>query len=330
MGKVYKLTILRFIQKIINERFKKKNYPKSNNFNSLKLKLITTLFIFLPLLAFPQYYATIKVPINFKGAPLNIDSLSYQIIQIEDNRADKSLLGTGFYGVANHFVRYEIRSGIPYNFTKFFKKVVKKKKAGSQSVLIEFKRISMFEKITNLGVKGGRRRNYEIEVNYYLLHEDNRLLVLNSRKRIDSTTKVSRYFISEFCSDFFRKSMLDLNDSLKSFDLEKALTKINKDSLILVNQINKDTIEFKLKANGDFIFRDKNLDSEIKQAIQSKYINSVKGNYTVEYVDKENMSNQNPAPITTLKYKKSAISPFLYITLPALIILGLISGASSG
>ena len=294
----------------------------SSCFNG-KLKFMLSLFIFSPLFVFSQYYGNIKYPIKVKGGPLGLDSISYKITKIQDRREDRSLLGTGYYGVANHFVRYEVKNGVPNTFEKFFKKILRKSETGERKILVEFNELSVYEKSEDLGVKGGRRKHFKIDVSYFFIQEGRRLLVTKSEMTLDSISKNSRYFISEFCSDFFRKSLKELNNKLKTFDLSKSLDFVTEDSLNQIITLEKDTTGFKLKGSGEFIFNETQLNSEIKKAIKSKYLTSPKGRYSVEYT-----THQNSFSFTTIHYKKSSVSPYIYITLPLIIILGLISGAS--
>src|SRR5690606_19717934 len=97
----------------------------------------------------------------------NLGKISYHVVDVVDLQNNQSIIGDIYEGAAN--LRYQLRAkkGLERNFNKFFKKAFKYTEKGERKIVVAFKKLSVTEKKENLGIHGGRLRNYEIEVEYY-------------------------------------------------------------------------------------------------------------------------------------------------------------------
>lgn len=181
---------------------------------------ILIFLLFIPLLLCSQeeekdYYGVAEIPIKPIGV-YRFDSLSYTIIDVVDMQDSNSVLGELYIGMLNHHVLWYVKDGISKCFMKYFKKSLRYVECGDRKIVVAFRKYSLNEKEENLGVRGGRLRNYEIEVEYYESTEDDLVYLYTDHRKVDSLSNNSRYNIQKFTSGFFKTSLPGLDQFLKN------------------------------------------------------------------------------------------------------------------
>lgn len=222
------------------------------------MKYILLLFILMPYLALSQnetkYYGIVPVPIQPKKA-FKYESLNYKIVDVVDMQDNNSVLGEIYFGMLNHHVLYTIENGISENFMEYFYKALKSTKLGNREIVVAFKKLSINEKKENLGMRGGRLRNYEIEVEYYESVNQKLSYLYTDHQKIDSLSNARDFNIFKFCDNFFKVSLLRLNDFLEANPVIEEASIEGQDQLSQKNIVDStassyviDTTSEKLKA----------------------------------------------------------------------------------
>ncbi len=216
------------------------------------------------------------------------------------------------------------------SFTKFFEKGLKGTYSGNLNITIQFNRLFVEEKKTDLGSQGGRKRYYYIHVDYMADLPSGQHRIVSDSLTLDSID----FDLSGFCKLFFMNSLKKLDEVIEHADYTSFSIQQKKESGS-GQYIKPQQISFKLKKNGTIKFKEEVPPTTVREAINHQFINQPHGTYVIRYRLKSATPEENKekkyevTDISTLEYKQSSISRFWYFTVPVLILVGVSSGMSN-
>lgn len=317
----------------------------------MKRTLLALTLLLSCLTTFSQYYQVLKYPIKAPPSRFKIDTLSYQISSIEDNRENQSQLGEVYFGILNHKVLLKTKNGVKQNFTKYFERALSRTDQGELKIKVTFNKLFIHEDEKHIDTTGGRYRSYGINVDYHLIKDEGEIFLLNDYRNIDSLATQSKYDLNVFCNHFFEQSLQELekylikNPSIINQEVKQAPVKdsviteerkpdtsLNKNSLANTEEeekgIKSGEIKLKIKKNKQIIYKSSVEYDELKKAISNEYANNEHGNYVISYKIDQSKDPIKVKELTTVDYKQSFnVSPFYYIVVPLILIIS-IAGAS--
>lgn len=313
----------------------------------MKRTLLALALLFSCLTTFSQYYQVLKIPIKPPPSKFKIDTLSYQISRIEDNRENQSQLGEVYFGILNHKVLLKTRDGVKSSFNTYFERALKKTEKGNLKIKVTFNKLFVHEDEKHIDTSGGRFRSYGVNVDYHLMKDDGEIFLLNDYRHIDTLAKQNKFDINDFCNHFFEHSLQKLetflvnnpsviNQEIKQSPIVKDSTiteefkpntSLNKNSMVrteVEKGLQDGEIKLKIKKNRQLKFKSVIKYDELKQAISTEYINKEHGIYVISYTLDQSKDPIEVKELTTVDYNQSFnVSPFYYVVVPLMLLLSI-------
>lgn len=209
----------------------------------MKKSLISITLLFITASTFAQSAIPFKVKLPLYG--LKLDSLSFTLEKAIDQREDKEKFASVLEGPLNLNREYRMNGGFQHTFEKrIFHPIMRNVECGNPKVALALKQFFIEEKKEDIGVKNGRKRNYRIEVDYYLIEGNQMKFLYTDQMKFDSTISPAKYYFNDFVYDFFEYSIPKLDQYIKENNVALSQEKDLASSLIS-DSLNEDNNQIK-------------------------------------------------------------------------------------
>ena len=186
-------------------------------------RIIITIAVSLSSIFSIQGQVMVDYPVSIPTWGYRLDSTSYQITKIIDQRVNKEYIGIVYHHIFKTEEYLRTKKGIEKTFKKIFKRAFQGAEVGEREVLASIKFLKFEENEMNKFAKKGRDLNMGISVDYYEIIGEDLVFIRNDSASQSGIFNFQKHPFNDFLYSFFDTSLASVEEYMRNNPRIKSL-----------------------------------------------------------------------------------------------------------